>query len=159
MRRLLYLIGLVVIVSCSSIDCPVNNTVHTRYCFYNTDGDSLVLMDTLTVTTVKKDGTDTLILNRLVGKASFSLPMSYSHPEDVLVFNLFDNDYSVYDTVWVKKDDIPHFESVDCKVAYFHQLTGVRYTTHFVDSIVIKNPSVDYDKQTIHFYIYPKVGD
>ena len=137
MRRLLYLIGLVVIVSCSSIDCPVNNTVHTRYCFYNTDGDSLVLMDTLTVTTVKKDGMDTLILNRLVGKASFSLPMSYSHPED----------------------DIPHFESVDCKVAYFHQLTGVRYTTHFVDSIVIKNPSVDYDKQTIHFYIYPKVGD
>lgn len=159
MRKLLFLIGLVAVVSCSSIDCPVNNTVHTRYCFYNTVGDSLILRDTLSVTTVKKNGLDTLILNRLAGKASFSLPMSYSHPEDVLVFNYYNKDYNVYDTVWVKKDDIPHFESVDCKVAFFHRLTSVRFTTHFVDSIVIKNPSVDYDKKTIHLYIYPKVND
>lgn len=159
MRKLLFLIGLVAVVSCSSIDCPVNNTVHTRYCFFNTAGDSLTLNDTLSVSTVKKNGVDTLILNRNVGKASFSLPVSYSHPEDVLVFNIYNKTFNVFDTVWVKKDDIPHFESVDCKVAFFHRLTDVRYTTHYFDSIVIKNPSVDYDKKTIHFYIYPKVSN
>jgi len=138
MRKWLFVIGLAFIVSCSSIDCPVNNVVATRYRFYNTDGDSLILMDTLSVTSVRKDGTDTLILNRNVGKASFQLPISYSHPEDILVFNVYNGTMSVWDTVWVKKDDIPHFES---------------------DSIVINNPTVDYDKTTIHFYIYPKVSD
>ena len=147
------------LVSCSSIDCPVNNVVASRYQFYNADGDSLVLMDTLTITSVRKDGTDTTLLNRNVGKSSFALPVSYSHPEDILVFNVYNSTISVYDTVWVKKDDIPHFESVDCNAAFFHRLTDVRYTTHFVDSIVIKNPTVDYDKTTIHFYIYPKISD
>jgi hypothetical protein len=159
MRKMLYLIGLVIIVSCSSIDCPLSNTVVTRYCFYNTNGDSIALKDTLMVSTVRKDGSDTLILNRHVEKPSFSLPISYSHPEDVLYFNIYNTDYSIFDTVWVKKEDIPHFESVDCNAAFFHRLTDVRYTTHFIDSIVIKNPSVDYDKTTIHFYIYPKIND
>ena len=58
MRKWLFVIGLAFIVSCSSIDCPVNNVVATRYRFYNTDGDSLILMDTLSVTSVRKDGTD-----------------------------------------------------------------------------------------------------
>jgi hypothetical protein len=159
MRKLLYLIGLVVIVACSSIDCPVNNLVRTRYCFYNTRGDSLALADTLTVTTVNKDGKDTVILNRNVNRASFTLPISYQYPEDFLVFNLYNKDYSVFDTVWVTKNDILHFESVDCNASYFHELTGVRFTTHFIDSVVIKDTKVDYDKTTTHFYIYPKVSD
>ncbi len=159
MRKWLFVIGLAFIVSCSSIDCPVNNVVATRYRFYNTDGDSLILMDTLSVTSVRKDGTDTLILNRNVGKASFQLPISYSHPEDILMFNVYNGTMSVWDTVWVKKDDIPHFESVDCNASFFHKITGIRHTTNFIDSIVINNPTVDYDKTTIHFYIYPKVSD
>lgn len=159
MRKWLFVIGLAFIVSCSSIDCPVNNVVATRYRFYNTDGDSLILMDTLSVTSVRKDGTDTLILNRNVGKASFQLPISYSHPEDILVFNVYNGTMSVWDTVWVKKDDIPHFESVDCNASFFHKITGIHHTTNFIDSIVINNPTVDYDKTTIHFYIYPKVSD
>ena len=159
MRKWLFLLGLVFVVSCSTIDCPVNNVVATRYRFYNADGDSLVLLDTLSVTSTRKDGLDTLILNRFVGGATFQLPISYSHPEDILVFNVFGSDYSVKDTVWVKKDDIPHFESVDCNASFFHKITGIRYTTNLIDSIVIKNPTVDYDKTTIHFYIYPKVGD
>lgn len=158
MRKWLFLLGLVFVVSCSTIDCPVNNTVATRYRFFNTDGDSLVLVDTLTVTSANKDGAEVL-LNRIVGKATIQLPISYSHPEDILVFNVYNSKYSIVDTVWVKKDDIPHFESVDCNASFFHKLTGVRYTTNFIDSIVIKNPTVDYDKTTIHFYLYPKVGD
>lgn len=159
MRKLTFCFCSILLAACSSIDCPVNNTVTTRYCFYNTDGDSLVLMDTLTISTVRQDGTDSIILNRNVGKASFSLPVSYSHSEDILVFNVYNKTMSIFDTVWVKKDDIPHFESVDCNASFFHRLTDVRHTKHFIDSIVIKNPSVDYDKNTTHFYIYPKVSD
>ena len=158
MRKWLFFIVMAFMVSCSTIDCPVNNIVETRYRFYNTDGDSLVLMDTLTITSKRKDNTEVL-LNRKVGSATIPVPISYSHPEDILVFNVYNSEYSIVDTVWVKKDDIPHFESVDCNASFFHKITGIRHTTNFIDSIVINNPTVDYDKTTIHFYIYPKVGD
>ena len=158
MRKCLFFILMAFVVSCSTIDCPVDNIVETRYRFYNTDGDSLVLMDTLTITSKRNDNTEVL-LNRKVGSATIPVPISYSHPEDILVFNVYNSEYSIVDTVWVKKDDIPHFESVDCNASFFHKITGIRHTTNFIDSIVINNPTVDYDKTTIHFYIYPKVGD
>lgn len=158
MRKCLFFILIAFVVSCSTIDCPVDNIVETRYRFYNTDGDSLVLMDTLTITSKRNDNTEVL-LNRKVGSATIPVPISYSHPEDILVFNVYNSEYSIVDTVWVKKDDIPHFESVDCNASFFHKITGIRHTTNFIDSIVINNPTVDYDKTTIHFYIYPKVGD
>ena len=158
MRKWLFLLMLAFVVSCSTIDCPVDNLVETRYRFLNTAGDSLVLMDTLSITSMRTDGEEVL-LNRKVGMATIQVPISYSHPEDILVFNVYNNEYSIVDTVWVKKDDIPHFESVDCNASFFHTITGVRYTTNFIDSIVINDPSVDYDKTTIHFYIYPKVSD
>ena len=66
---------------------------------------------------------------------------------------------TVVDTVWIKKDDYPHFESVDCNTTFFHTLTNVRYTRNYIDSIVINNPSVTYDSKTVHFYLYPKSDD
>ena len=83
--------------------------------------------------------------------------MSYSHPEDVLLFVVADTSgmYTL-DTVWVKKDDIPHFESVDCSAHFFHRLTAVRSTHEGIDSITIVNPNVDYDTNTTHLHIYFK---
>ncbi len=98
------------------------------------------------------------MLNRLANKSAFSLPISYSHPEDVLQLEFFNDTASWRDTVWIKKDDIPHFESVDCSASFFHRLTDVRYTQNYIDSLVMKNSSVDYDTTRVHFHIYPKSG-
>lgn len=159
MKRLSYLLLSLLVTACSSIDCPVNSIVETIYEVYGSDGEKLSLSDTLTVTSARSDGTDTLLLNKLIGSSTFNLPISYSHPEDILIFH-FDNanndSLHVADTVWIKKDDIPHFESVDCNSTFFHTLTAVRYTQNYIDSIVIKNPSVTYDYQTVHFFLYPK---
>ena len=163
MKRLVHLSLAVLMVACSSVDCPVDSTVATLYNVRNSDGTELTLSDTMTVITTRADGTDVNILdsvlyNKGIGISSFSLPISYSHPEDVLVFQ-FDNsnnDLHIADTVWIKKIDYPHFESVDCNTTYFHTLTDVKFTRNYIDSIVIKNPSVTYDSQTVHFYLYPK---
>ena len=126
------------ISACSSIDCPVQNTVSTHYAICDADGNETTLNDTLWVWTQRSDGTDTLLLNRLIGQSAFSLPISYSHPEDMLVFFKGDiNGNYTLDTLWLKKDDIPHFESVDCSAHFFHQLTGTRYTRNGIDSITI----------------------
>ena len=161
----------VVISSCSTIDCPVQNTVSVQYEIRDKAGAALSLKDSLSVVTTIADGKNieldittrdenkTTILNRLTGRSSFSLPISYSHPEDILYFCFKDSAKTVIDTVWIKKDDIPHFESVDCAAAFFHELTGVRHTHNAIDSLVLINTSVDYDVQTVHFYLYPKTGN
>ena len=123
-----YLLSLVVF-SCSSIDCPVQNTVSVQYEIRDKAGASLAITDSLSVISTRRDGKDILlnfttrvddqkiILNKLVGESAFSLPISYSHPEDVLFFCFTDSVKTVVDTVWIKKDDIPHFESVDCSAS------------------------------------------
>ena len=147
-----------VVFSCSSIDCPVQNIVSVQYEIRDKAGDALSITDSLSVISERADG-KYVSLNRLIGKSAFSLPISYSHPEDVLYFCFTNTAGIVVDTVWIKKDDIPHFESVDCSAAFFHELTNVRHTHNAIDSLVLINTSVTYDVNTVHFYLYPKTGN
>jgi len=160
MRKIvIYILTLTVImVACTSIDCPVQNRVYTLYTLEKANGDDDTLkVDTLFITTERADGTDTLLLNGVTGISSFELPISYTQPEDVFCVTLCDTLGNIYeDTIWVKKDNFPHFESVDCQATYFHQLTGVRYTENIIDSVVIDNSTVNYDASNEHFHIYFK---
>ena len=158
MNKWLMILATVIVVSCTTIDCPVNNLVRTRYQFTNSAGDSLKLMDTMTVVSANKDG-DTIVLNKGVSISKFHLPISYSHPEDELVFYFDGDNLHLADTLWIKKDDIPHFESVDCNATFFHKLTAIRHTHNCLDSVIIVNPSVTNDDQVVHILLYPKIGD
>lgn len=143
-----------VLSACSTVDCPVQNTVSTQYNIVDVDGAALKTADTLWVWTPRSDGSDTLLLNRGIGISAFSLPVSYQHPEDTLVFFVADTlGQMTIDTVWVKKDDIPHFESVDCSAHFFHRLTAVRSSHNGIDTIYINEPSVTYDQTAVHFCI------
>lgn len=156
-RALLYISALALAATaCSSIDCPVQNSVYTVYKAYKADGTADTLRDTLTVTTTRRDGTDSVLLNRLTNTTGFSLPISYTEPEDTLFFITKGMTGQSLDTVYVRKENTPHFESVDCNISYFHYITGLTHTGHAIDSIVINKPSVNYDASTEHFHIYFK---
>lgn len=143
--------------ACSSVDCPVENTVCTSYGLYKAGGERDTLRDTLTIATTRRDGTDSVLLNRSVNTQAFELPISYTDPEDTLFFTVGDTLHNVYtDTVYVKKDNYPHFESVDCNIAFFHNITAVRWTRNAIDSIAVNKQHVDYDATTEHFHIYFK---
>lgn len=142
--------------ACSSVDCPLNHTVSTNYVL---QGRVDTLSDTLTITTLRADNTDTVLINRNVATTGFDLPVSYVRNEDVLVLTLVGKNNAVTrDTVWVNKTSRPHFESVDCGMSYFHTLKGVRSTRHALDSVVLKNTEVTYDATKEHFHIYFKSG-
>ena len=72
-------------VGCTSLDCPLNNTVYTKYKLM---GDNKTLKDTLTISTKKIEGTYSSLTNKDVNVASFILPLSYSQHEDVLFFEI-----------------------------------------------------------------------
>lgn len=152
MKKLLYTVCLVMaLAACSSIDCPLNNVVYAKY---KLKGDVTKLEDYLTVTTKRADGNDTILLNLLQNTDSFSLPVSYGQTVDELCMVRTNGDAIKRDTIWIEKTNEPHFESVDCGVNYFHTITGVRYTNHYLDSVKINNRNVSYDAEKTHIYIY-----
>ena len=149
------------LISCSSIDCPVQNLVYTRYMLYQPNGKPDTLdLDTMWVKTRKANGKDSTVLNSLCGDnaTGFSLPISHTQSEDKFLVLMRKYGQTVgyyYDSIIVKKEDYPHFESVDCQPSYFHKITGVRCLGNIIDSVVIKNPTVNYDtKSSEHFRIY-----
>lgn len=149
----------IIAAACSSVDCPVQNTVYTVYKLYGDDGKEATLSDTLTISTTRRDGKDSVLLNRSLNTKTFNLPISYTDAEDTLFFEVKDSVATLTDTVYVSKDNIPHFESVDCSASFFHNITGVRWTRNAIDSIAINKKSVNYDPGTEHFHIYFKSRD
>lgn len=149
----------ITLAACTSIDCPMEHTVMSSYLLRKADQTQDTLRDTLSITTRRFNGTDTLLLNKGIGLTKLKLSISYSNPEDTLVFKFRNQSYQATDTVWVKKVSTPHFESVDCSASFFHEVQSVRTTHHAIDSIIINNPSVDYDPQRIHFHLYLKSRD
>lgn len=151
---------LLFLAACSTIDCPVQNKVAVNYAVKTIVGGVEVndtLKDTLYVWSTRGDGDDTLLFNSGINISSFSLPISYAHPEDKLVFCLVDTDkVAAIDTVWIKKEDIPHFESVDCSAHFFHKLTAVRSTHKAIDTIFINKANVNYDSSIDHIHIHFK---
>jgi hypothetical protein len=98
-------------------------------------------------------------MNALCGTSAFdfTLQISYTQPEDVFVTLLTDTAGNYYvDTIRIKKENYPHFESVDCQAAYFHKITEASVTHDAFDSISIHHSTVDYDISNYHFYLYLK---
>lgn len=145
---ILVLMGL---YSCDTIDCTLNNTVEMRCNFYK-NGNSAQLNDTLTITAI---GTDEVLLNRKYMVSTMVLPLSYFNPVDTLILKVTGEDYEVTDTMWIEKISYNHFESPDCPVNMFHDITAVRTTHLFIDSVTITHPDVnfsDHENLQIHFY-------
>ena len=161
MRTIFFFTFLLFLTACSSIDCPVQNLVETQYALMDAyDNPDILDTDTLNIWTRRVDGTDTLVLNSLYGEAStFSLPISYTQPEDIFFLRLSTIEKVSYqDTIYIKKENYPHFESVDCQAAYFHKLTAVGTTPNFIDSVTIHHSNVNYDVSNTHIYIYLKAN-
>lgn len=156
MRKIIsLLVTVIAFTACSSIDCPLSNQV---YATYEISKDTLT--DTLTVSTARHTEGDTVILNKATNITSFSLPMSYSGDEDLLIFSITSktNSLVVLDTVSVKKENNPHFEAVDCNPSFFHTIIDVKTTHHAIDSITIVNRKVTYDTTKPNFKVYFKAN-
>jgi len=155
MRNILATImALTVLAACSSINCPLNNTVYSSYMFYKAGGDKDTLTDYLTIWTERSDGSDSVLINLDTNVDSFILPMSYVHESDLLYFSFTDSVGTRLDTVNVRKKDWPHFESPDCSATFFHEILGVDHSRNAIDSIVINNKNVNFDATKANFRIY-----
>ena len=163
MRRIVVIIFvLAAVASCVSFECPVQNKVEYICALKKPGGGTDTMgVDTLSVWAHRVGRTDTLLLNRLCGaKTSFGVAASHVLTEDSL-FTLLTNTTGKrwLDTICIQKTDYPHFESVDCAPAYFHEIKSVSHTHHGLDSAVLYKTTVDYDTTRTNIKLYFKALD
>lgn len=158
LKALVCIVAALAAVSCSSIDCPLNNRT---YMSLKLTGNKAVLEDTLTIAIQRSADNpeeDTVLINRQTGLDSLSVPMSYARTEDVYYLTLVQKDTrkKTVDTIRVTKQNEQHFESIDCAPAVFHTIEGVRFTQHAIEDIKINNNKVTYNDPKAHLLIYIK---
>ena len=120
------------IASCSSIDCPLKNTVSASCLFYNSETRAAATVgDTLT------------------------LPMAYAGQADTLVFHISSTEASRTDTLVLGHTNEAHFESIDCNSVIFHTITSLSLLRGTdvsgltrIDSVALVNPKVNYNEVT-----------
>ncbi len=145
---------LAIITACESTDCPINNVVYSTYGFYAAGEDGAVAISVLDTLTVTAAGTDSILVNRLQNGSGVELPVSYSSPTDTLILQFTDTlRRRREDTIWIDKQNIPHYESPDCPASMFHYVTGVRWTSRLIDSVTVTNPNINYNVSE-NFRIY-----
>lgn len=141
-------------ISCEDIDCSLNNTVKLSCKFYS-NGKQVSITDTLSVTTT---GSDSILVNRYTNLSRLELPMSFWNNTDTLVLTIKGKDYVAQDTLWISKTNSPHFESPDCPTHMFHEITEVKSTHSFVDSITITYPHVNYaEVENIQIHLFSDI--
>ena len=149
-----------VLAGCTDSDCPLDNIVEMGCGIYASEtGQPLQLTDTLTI---RVAGRDTILLNRAQGISSFYLPLRHSGTVDTLLLRLSNAKGQVAtDTLFVTHTSVPHFESIDCPAAVFHEISTARHTSHAlslmpltIDSVAVSQTSVNYDdKENLKIYL------
>lgn len=157
-RHILRLLGALLIIigvgACSGEDCPINNTVQGKMAFYDQLGDAVSYTGTLTVSVVRPQG-DSVVLNQKTNASEVLFPLSYTHGTDTLIFAYGDG---LYDSLYVSHDNIPTLVSIDCGVAMYHTITSVSSTHHWIDTLILKSPEVNYDERENIQVIYHTAG-
>lgn len=155
-RKFKYIAALSVAINaltaCTNIDCPLDNVVLATCGLYAAENQSsLTVTDTLSV--LAGGVKDTVLLNRAQGISSLQLPLRQGATVDTLLFRLSNAlGQSATDTVFCRHANNPHFESVDCPAAVFHNIESVRWTSHSlsqmpltIDSVAVARSVVNYD--------------
>ncbi len=144
----------IILGSCSSTDCPLNNVVQCHYTFYSSETKKAVAYtDTLSVVTA-----DSVVLNKLVNSQTFALPISYGMAEDTLHFQFRTPERTDNTRIIVTHTNTPHFVSLECGTSYFHQITRVTTSSDssspIIDSVIVSNKDVNYNQnENIRIYL------
>lgn len=150
----------VVLLSCSNIDCPLDNVVSMQCNLYSYDTKSAyALTDELTITPA---GKDTILLNKASNIQSFLLPLKEAGEKDTLLLHFSNAEgKAATDTLFINHTLHPHFESLDCPSSVFHTITSVKATSHAlsqmpltIDSVALVRSIVNYDDiENVRIYL------
>lgn len=155
-----------VMQSCSEEDdCSANarNMLNATVCrtVVTDEQERLTATDTIPQLYVTALGTDSVIINDEKNVTTLSLPLRFYEGSTTMVLSYVLSAADTLqtpgskDTITFSHDNTVYFLSMDCNYAVRQKLTGISYTTHQIDSIVVTNATANSDG-TENIKIYPK---
>lgn len=136
---------LVLLSSCDLLNCTQADVSLLRIEIYDTEGNKVVLPDTLTISTC---GTDSILINRDLNTTEILLPLSYHAPVDTFILKYYGMHYSLQDTLFVQKTNDVFFESPDCPTVMMHTILNASCTDEFIGSVEVVNEKVNFEEVT-----------
>lgn len=141
--------------ACSNTGCLENRSSIPKAGFYNSE-NALLSLDSLSITGIGAD--ITAPINR-VGTPinTISLPMRSTKDNTSWEFGYkwkYLSGGTLADTISFDYESMPYFASEECGVIYRYQITGMRYTKHLIDSIVLVDSlitNIDIEQIKIYF--------
>jgi len=162
---------ILLVTSCSSIDCQLNGSVYCRYQLKDQHLNDVAFTYPLTVTLCDTDSGDIVIINGESNVSAIDIPMSHGNTIDVLKFTLMvtdtisEEDTTYYvttpytDIIRITKTNEPYFESIDCAPRYNHTIEEVQSSHNFIDSLAVNNKKVTNDASKENIYIFLNSGN
>ena len=141
------------VASCSEDDDCSGNARHMLtagiYTTLQVGGEHVSIPDTLDIVNIYAFGTDSVIINNQSNASKLSLPLRTNKEETTLVISYVASSDTTSiiprDTIVFRHLNTPYFLTLDCNFAVKQELTGVSFTTHLLDSVVIINPTASID--------------
>ena len=135
--------------SCSEdSDCSIAGRAMINCTLYRMPAPSETILqnDTLDSLTVTALGTDSIIINNQKKVHTLSLPLRFTSDSTVFIFYYaYREDPTLCDTVYIKQDNTPYFESMDCGYSMKQSILGLGHSEVELDSIYISNKQANTD--------------
>lgn len=102
--------------------------------------------DTLDSLTVTAFGTDSIIINNQKDVHKLTLPLRYASDSTIFIFHYaYIEDPTFCDTIYIKQNNTPYFESMDCGYSIQQDILGLGHSEIELDSIHILNKQANTD--------------
>ena len=145
--------ALLTLIACDNgYDCSLNNIAYNSIGLYrsNGNGDRYKLPEPLTVS-LTVNGRDSIVVNHIQDTDNLMLPLSYANSCDTVILHFGD---IATDTMYIAKENIPYYISMECGTVMYHRLTGAEHTKNFIDSAAIVNNYINFDNnENIRLYL------
>lgn len=152
------LISTGVITACSSSACNDNQSSIPLAGFYSSSSGNAVAIDSISVGGVSAP-LDSLILNNVSGMSQVYLPFRSTKPSTSFFIHYNQkalSDPRLNDTLVFDYTSDLYFASSECGALYRYRITGLKHTTHLIDSVVIADSminNVDIERVRIYFRV------
>ncbi len=142
-------------VSCAGDGCTSGSSSTPRAGFYASATGDAVSIDSISVYGVGVPG-DSMLLKCAAKATQTYLPLRISQNSTAYVIHydqkaLSDTRYN--DTLTLHYEATPHFESTECDVFYYFDITSLTCTNHLIDSVKLVYSHVNnIDAETMKIY-------
>ncbi|MGL5015486.1 MAG: DUF6452 family protein [Bacteroidales bacterium] len=141
---LLTLIALSTIVGCGNEGCQETISVNARCSFYSKSTNASFTFDSITVYGIGAPQ-DSILYNRATSQSYIKLPLKKFQEESSYVLHFQGAESEIIDqrdTVTFYYKNKSYFISEDCGTVIHHLVDSVRYTRHYIDSLIVAKQSI-----------------